>query len=569
MKSFGKCLKKSISVIMAAAMVMATSSTTVYASSDSDNKISISMIDKYDSADTAAIRAIDTEQKLIRFRNHATGKTYTLSYDNTSMMYDVRGTVLSPSLLEVGQIVDVKFLKSTKHITSLNVSAQAWTIDSTRDHDLVRGDGTARVKGESYKMGARTLIIADGEPALADNILATDKIKVCGIDKEIYSVVVTSGHGYVSLSSDIVEDQSLVGAWIELDNEVIYKISPNMLLSAPEGDYNLQILGNGANYKSEVSISRNQETVVDTSEITINKPKEGLVTFQIVPESAEVFVDGEKVLTGIPQSVKYGYHNLKIMADGYITQNRYLKVGTAKSVVNIELEKEDDGSEASTNSLSTSSGSVDNSTSKTSMGTSHGDVASSKKSAASVASTVSSNSSASSSVNQVIKGYYIYFDEPYGAEVYFDGSYIGVVPTSVPKISGNHEIILKQDGYQTKSYRVKIDKEEDNVKYEFPGLVKIEEQSSSSGNTSSSGSNGSTSSGNASTEASSEASTGASKESPTEASSESSTAEASDKASSKEHSAGTEGSTTAAGTGKTTKESEKAGDAASTASGEE
>lgn len=568
MRSFGKCLKKSISVIVAAAMVMATASTTVYASSDSD-KISISMIDKYDSADTAAIRAIDTEQKLIRFRNHATGKTYTLSYDNTSMMYDVRGTVLSPGLLEVGQIVDVKFLKSTKHITSLNVSAQAWTIDSTRDHDLVRGDGTARVKGESYKMDARTLIMADGEPALADNILATDKIKVCGIDKEIYSVVVTSGHGYVSLSSDIVEDQSLVGAWIELDNEVIYKISPNMLLSAPEGDYNLQILGNGANYKSEVSISRNQETVVDTSEITINKPKEGLVTFQIVPESAEVFVDGEKVLTGIPQSVKYGYHNLKIMADGYITQNRYLKVGTAKSVVNIELEKEDDGSEASTNSLSTSSGSVDNSTSKTSMGTSHGDVASSKKSAASVASTVSSNSSASSSVNQVIKGYYIYFDEPYGAEVYFDGSYIGVVPTSVPKISGNHEIILKQDGYQTKSYRVKIDKEEDNVKYEFPGLVKIEEQSSSSGNTSSSGSNGSTSSGNASTEASSEASTGASKESPTEASSESSTAETSDKASSKEHGAGTEGSTTAAGTGKTTKESEKAGDAASTASGED
>lgn len=566
MRSFGKCLKKSISVMVAAAMVIAGASTTVYASSDSD-KISISMIDKYDSADTAAIRAIDTEQKQIRFRNHATGKTYTLSYDNTSMMYDVRGTVLSPGLLEVGQIVDVKFLKSTKHITSLNVSAEAWTIDSTRDHDLVRGDGTARVKGESYKMDARTLIIADGEPALADNILATDKIKVCGIDKEIYSVVVTSGHGYVSLSSDIVEDQSLVGAWIELDNEVIYKISPNMLLSAPEGDYNLQILGNGANYKSEVSISRNQETVVDTSEITINKPKEGLVTFEIIPESAEVFVDGEKVLTGIPQSVKYGYHNLKIMADGYITQNRYLKVGTAKSVVNIELEKEDDGSEASTNSLSTSSGSVDNSTSKTSMGTSHGDVASSKKSAASVASTVSSNSSASSGVNQVIKGYYIYFDEPYGAEVYFDGGYVGVVPTNVPKISGNHEIILKKDGYQTKSYRVKIDKEEDNVKYEFPALVKVEEESSSSGNTSS-GSSGNTSSGNASTEASSEASTGASKEAPTEASSESSTAEAADKASSKGHEAVTEGST-AAGTGKTTKESEKAGDAASTASGEE
>ena len=250
-------MKKIVALLLTVVMVFSLNTMPVYGSSG--GKINVSLLGKYDSADTAAIRAIDTDSKIIRFRNHSTGKTYTLSYDNTSMMYDTYGQVLSPRLLSVGQIVDVTFLKSSKHITTLNISQDAWIIDNTKDHDFVRYDGTAMVNGGVYKVDPRTLIIAEDQLALAEDILSTDKVTVAGIGKDIYSVVVQSGHGYVSLSSDMVENQSLVGAWIELDNEVIHKISSNMLLSAPEGDYTLQILGNGANYQTKVSISRNQE----------------------------------------------------------------------------------------------------------------------------------------------------------------------------------------------------------------------------------------------------------------------------------------------------------------------
>ena len=271
-------MKRYLSFVLVALMLVSSPKSVVSAAENVD-KVSVSMVGKYDSADTAAIRDIDTVRKRIRFRNHSTGKTYTLTYDNTSMIYDARGTVLSASLLEVGQIVDVTFLKSSRHITTMNVSKDAWVVKDTRDHELVRGDGTAKIKGNLYKIDTRTLVMADGNLALAEDVLATDTVTVSGIGKEIYSVMVTGGHGYVSLSSDVVEDHSLVGAWIELDNEVIHKISPNMLLSAPEGDYNLQILGNGASYQSEVTISRNQETVIDTSNVDIEKPKEGIVTF--------------------------------------------------------------------------------------------------------------------------------------------------------------------------------------------------------------------------------------------------------------------------------------------------
>ena len=479
--------KRILRVVLATALslgMLISSPQSITRAAESTDKISVSLIGKYDSADTAAIRDIDTTKKIIRLRNHQTGKTYTLTYDNTSMMYDARGTVLSASLLEVGEIVDVTFLKSSKHITTLNVSSDAWVIENTRNHDLVRGDGTARIQGDIYKIDTRTLVMAEGNPALAEDVLATDRITVSGIGRDIYSVVVTGGHGYVSLSSDTVEDHSLVGAWLELDNEVIHKISPNMMLSAPEGDYNLQILGNGANFQTEVNISRNQETVVDTSSVSITKPKESLVTFEVIPEDAEVFVDGQRALTGVPQTINYGYHSLKVLADGYITQDKYLKVGTAKAVIQIELEKENDAATEASSEEDLNGGTAASSAS-TYASYPVGTIDFGASSSASSAATVSANSTEENEkLNQEIKGYKIYFDNPYDAEVYFDGAYVGVIPTSVNKISGNHEVILKKDGYETKSYRINVDKEQDNKSYSFPDLVKIESEDDSSSSSS-------------------------------------------------------------------------------------
>ena len=347
---------------------------------------------------------------------------------------------------------------------------------------------------------------------------------VSGIGKDIYSVVVQSGHGYVSLSSETVENQSLVGAWLELDNEVIHKISPNMLLSAPEGDYNLQILGNGANYQSEVSINRNQETVIDTSNVTISRPKEGLVTFDIDPDTADVFVDGTRMLTGVPQTIQYGYHNLKIIADGYVTQTKYLKVGTPKSVISITLEKEESAEEASSATASISLPHKESSDASSKASTKEKDKNKSSSASSSASRVISSNSSGKSTVdtgNKVIEGYRIYIDEPNGAELYFDGNYIGLIPCSIAKISGNHEIIIKKAGYETKSYRINIDRQETNLKYEFPPMIKIKDDKVAEDNSSDSASKASTQapsessteSSSAPSEASSEDSTGASTES--------------------------------------------------------
>ena len=100
--------KKAILAMVMASVFVGMTFGQAIKSDASKGKINISMLGKYDSADTATIRSVDTEAREIRFKNHTTGKIYTLKYDNTSMMYDQYGTVLSAGRLEPGQIVDVK-----------------------------------------------------------------------------------------------------------------------------------------------------------------------------------------------------------------------------------------------------------------------------------------------------------------------------------------------------------------------------------------------------------------------------------------------------------------------------
>ena len=135
-----------------------------------------------------------------------------------------------------------------------------------------------------------------------------------------------------------------------------------MLISAPEGNYNVSINGNGTKFSSEIVVNRNEETVIDTSVAEVEKIKEGNVTFIVTPSFARVFVDGEEIVTEVPHSYTYGKHKLHVMAEGYEPQDHILKVAERDATLFIDLvEKEnkdassDDSSSSSEDSLFTDS----------------------------------------------------------------------------------------------------------------------------------------------------------------------------------------------------------------------
>lgn len=524
-----KVLCRGIALVMAACLILESGGIS-YAASQEVNRVSL--IGKYDSADTCTVRSVDTQNKQIKFRNHATGKGYTLNYDNTSFIYDQYGRAISAALLAEGEVVDIRFLKSTRHLTYMQISDTAWTSSNVTSFNLIANeDGVVKINGQSYKMDRSALIIDDGVLVSPESILQIDTITVKGIDKEIYSVVVNNGHGYLSLSSDTVEDTSLVGAWLELDNAVIKKVTPNMLLSVAEGEYKLHILGNGADYTEKIEVTSNHETVIDTSKIEVEKPKEGLVTFEVTPENAQVFVDGEEKLTSVPVSIVYGYHSLKVMADGYVTQTKYLKVGTPNSVISVELEKDttaDNSSTAATTNAATSA-----STKSSKDKNSNSDNSASKASTTKKTKDVSGNSTSTDTgvdANGYVTGYYINILGPVGAAVYFNGNYVGIAPVKLKKKVGVHAITIDESG-TVNSYTIEIDSEKTNVNLTFP-TRKSSSDSSSSSSTSSTSSSSASSASSSSADSSSSASSASSDDSSSSATSASSASDAATSASS-------------------------------------
>ena len=74
--------------------------------------------DSYDSEDTALLFAINQNDDSVTFLNLELGKKYTLSMDGTTKFFDKYGESISLDQLEEGDIVDVTFLKSKKHLNS-------------------------------------------------------------------------------------------------------------------------------------------------------------------------------------------------------------------------------------------------------------------------------------------------------------------------------------------------------------------------------------------------------------------------------------------------------------------
>ena len=164
----------------------------------------------------------------------------------------------------------------------------------------------------------------------------------------------------------------------------------------------------------------------------------------LTPDTASVYIDGEQVDISAPVEVEYGIHQMMAKAEEYQTVIQYIKVGQESATVQVTMEKETENTVSSNTTTGTS------------------------------------NESEAASAN----GSKITISSPVGAEVYMDGSYIGIVPVSVKKTQGVHVITLRQTGYETRSYTINVTDLTSDENMSFSALVKEEkdEEESSSEN---------------------------------------------------------------------------------------
>lgn len=384
--------------------------------------------ENFDSADTAILVDRNINENTLTFLNLELGRRYTLSMDGTTRMYDKYGQIMSIEQFARGDIVDITFLKSKKHLTVMQLSASAWTYSDVSRYELNMIRRELSIGAEVYKLTDNTQFLSDGRSIELMDLNPSDVLSFQGIDSQVLTVRVDKGHGYLRL----VNDEHFVGGWIEIGQTQIQRITEDMLLTVPEGSYQVNISNKGGGGIKTVVINRNEETCLDIGDLEIPEPQTGMILFSLSPSNAELYIDGEKADASGPVTLEYGIHQLIARAEGYHSITQYMRVAQESGGFNIVLDAVDENSKES-------------------------------------------SSSHSSSTTQTATSYYkVYVDAPEQVEVYLDGNYIGISPCNFRKTSGFHTITLRKTGFVTRSYMVQIDEEQRDMTLSFADLVATE-----------------------------------------------------------------------------------------------
>lgn len=385
--------------------------------------------DSYDSADTAILVGRNEKENKVTLLNLELGKKYTLEMDGTTRLYDKYGEAVSIDQMELGDIVDVTFLKGKKHLTTMRKSDSSWAYENVERYELNLVRGELSIGSEVYKLTSNTQYVSEGRSIEAMDLNPADVLSVQGIGNQALTLRVEKGHGYLRL----VNDENFIGGWIEIGTSKIQRITEDMLLLVPEGSYQVSVSHRGGGGVKSVVIGRNEETALDIGDLEIPEPQTGIVLFSLEPAETELYIDGTKVDASGPVILEYGLHQMIARASGYQSITQYIRVAQESTGINVELD-----AVAGEETKSTSSSASD-----------------------------------SSSADAATDYYKVYVDAPEGVEVYLDGNYVGISPCSFKKVEGVHVLTLRKSGYETRSFTLQLDNSDKDLSYSFADLTEF------------------------------------------------------------------------------------------------
>lgn len=412
---------------------------------------------------TGVLKEIDTENMSVTILDIKSGRDVILSYHGGTNFQNKHGEELTADNLIPGEIIDAYFDAGAHKLSLVQKSKQAWEYTNVTKYKVDRSGGCIQIGDRTYAF-KEPLVIADQDKLINFiDLTDRDKLTVSGIGKEIYSLIVTKGHGYIRFRNH----EQFAGGLVQIGNGQVVPVTEDMLITAAEGKYQVTIQKGEMVGRKNINIVRNEEVVADMSEFEITKPEMAKVNFEILPLGAELSIDGRQTDYSEPVQLAYGMHLIKVSLEGYNEYSGIIRIEEPERTVKIdlaEIEKEegednpdDDGDNKNPASPSPSFGNA-------------GSGASASPSSSPLA---SPSPSASTIPEKVDKKHNIVVKKPTGADVYFDGVKMGTSPISFTKKTGSHIISFSRSGYETKSYSIDIPDDDSDYIVNLPEMSKI------------------------------------------------------------------------------------------------
>ncbi len=413
---------------------------------------------------------VDSEKKELTLYDVLQETSATYQYTGGTNITDKYGQQMAISQIPNGTMLEVYHEPGKLKLTDIRLSTKAWEYTKVNNLSIDRSARVMKIASSKYKY-TDDLIIFDGDRMIPVTDLAEqDELTVWGYDQTIWSVTVTRGHGTVRL----VDYDNFIGDFITIGYEAIQQIVKDMVLTVREGNFNLTVENTKYTATKNITIKRNEETVVSLSDLGPEAPKVGRITFEISPFGADLFIDGELMSYAVPIELDYGQHNIEVSLDGYTTYKGILKVASAGKTIHIDLpEKNSDN----TATISETDNNKDNNTGNDNSGQDNNSEPSGETDTPddidippSIDLEDSENIS-NEDFDEDMK-HKIYIQNPVGASVYLNGEYMGKSPGSFKKLIGKHVLTFIKEGYETMSYTVEVKDDNLDTYFNMPDLSK-------------------------------------------------------------------------------------------------
>lgn len=315
------------------------------------------------------IQDIDMEEETITLLEEGSDKRIRCRYNLATRFLDKYDNSYSSVHFVPGQVVKLGDKTENAVLKSIRLSDTVWNYEEVENYQIDPERGTFEIGKSIYQITEDTQVFSGDAQIDWEAVGKDDVLHVVGREKEIVSVMVTTGHGAIRL----VNTDVFKGSMICIGNEIFTNITGDMKIEVPEGTYPITVANNGYGGTAEFTVNRNETTVVDLEQLKGKGPKTCKLTLKTDIAGAQVYIDGEQITVGKTFKVTYGSHTLSVIAEGYESWEKTLVVNSKSATIELTLEKEgstDATEETQNSSMANSSGTESTNTNNNASGSS-------------------------------------------------------------------------------------------------------------------------------------------------------------------------------------------------------
>lgn len=300
----------------------------------------------------AVVLEINIEEKTMILQSTSSTNRVKYSYTGGTDVTNRYGEIMSVTQLNIGEVVDVEVSSENGKITYIKICEEDFDYPGVTNFKIDKDNKIIMVGPEKYIYTDNTVFINNDKIISPDNLESIDVITLKGYDKQIESVIVTSGHGYVRLDTT----EFFIGGYVEIGKKIVESIEENMVISVPVGEYTMTVTKDKTQGTKEIVVNNNEEIRINLIEFQSEAVRLGTLSFKIKPIGAKLTIDGiEKDYSKIID-LAFGTHRIVITAKGYEPYAQMITVEDIFKEYNIELKESESESSDSSETTTKSEG---------------------------------------------------------------------------------------------------------------------------------------------------------------------------------------------------------------------